>query len=634
MLNHAPNISADQANTLIGLISSERFSVQQKIGVLGQLAQRSALHDLAGEFAQHVAQQIRQDDNIGQRGDLFVDLAASLVPMSVDEACEYYRQGLAQLDQLGGESYEQIYSLLHFASVQQGGHLKPALAQRLMNLCQTIVRNEPSKFGWTLFARAAARSIGFPAIAKLVRWYDHDVAELSYGLPQLACFLAKNRNLDPRRAAFLLAICEDHGWWDWRSGDGVADLLELSGPADQRRIFLAIVSKLRAEHPFGAWPSLWEGLLEAANQYPNAITTEEREEIERLRAEAKRKQDESNSHNNSSPDFVTVQTQKPSDEEIESVIATFVSTCDPSSASSIDETLKTIAADDKLPYTARRRFIEGLRAECPYPKRLTFLLAVCDAVELSLTQSLDILAECFAAWRNSSTHLVSNAKALVERLFECKGAELFESQFSGVARDIRQLSDFCGDKQFVLQLVLRKVAADEVELDGDEWLQLATVLCDVTSGQAALNALELLLSGPAARIADEIGEGPFRPEQTIAGNEVEFLSDVIWHLLGEDDAYVRWTVARGLNTLVELGLNDDLVLLLDRFDQREVATLASTEGKLSFQNSQQWLLMGLARAALHHGQAMRVLRPKLLVLAQRSDLHVVDKVHIASVPFR
>lgn len=629
LLNHAPTISADQAKTLIYLISSGQFFVQQKIDVLGQLAPRPDLHALVGEFAQHVAEQIRQDDDIGQRGDSYVELAASLVSMSVDEAREYYRQGLAQLDQMGGESYEQIYSLLYFASAQQGGFLKPALAQRLMNLCQTIARNEPSKFGWTLFGRAAAKSIGFPAIAKLVRWHDQDVADLSYGLPQLACFLAKNGNLDPRRAAFVLTICEDHSWWDWLSGDGVAELLKLSGPADQRRIFLAIVAKLRAEHPFGAWPSLWEGLLETCNKYPNAITTEEREAIEQLRAEAKRKQDEFNSRNNSPPGFLTVQIQKPSKEEIDSLIATLVLDCDPSSASSIDKALKNIETDDKLSSASRQRFIAGLCASCPYAKRLPFLFAVCDAVELNLTQSLDILAECFAAWSGSSTHLVSNAKALIARLFECKSAELFEGQFSNIARGIHQLSNLCSDKCFVLQLVLRKVAADEVELDGDEWLQLATELCDVTSGQVGLDALELLLSGPASRIADEIGEGAFRPEQAIGQTEMEFIADVIWHLLGEDDGYVRWTVARGLNTLVELGLNDDLGLLIDRFNQKEVAALASADRKLSFQNSQQWLLMGLARAALRHGQAMGDLRPKLLALAQRSDLHVIDKVHIA-----
>lgn len=628
LLDHAPVISGEQAKTLISLISSGRFSVQQKISVLGQLAQRPALHVLAGQFAQHVAEQIRQDDNIELRGSSYADLAASLVPMGVDEAREYYRQGLAQLDQLGGESYEQIYSLLHFASVQQGGFLKPALAQRLMNLCQTIFQHEPSKFGWTLFARAAAKSIGFPAIAKLVRWHDQDVADLSYGLPQLACFLAKNGNLDPRRAAFVLTICKDHGWWDWRSGDGVADLLKLSDPDDQRRIFLAIIEKLRAEYPFGAWPALWDGFLETGNQYPNAITTEGREAIEQLRAEAKRKQDESNNHN-SSPNFLVVQTPKPSKEEIDSLIATLVSDCDPSSAHSIDKALTTIKVDDRLLYDARQRFIAGLRDACPYPERLAFLFAVCDTAELNLTQSLDLLAECFTAWSGSSAHLVSNAKSVVERLFEFKGADLFEGQFSNMARGIHQLSDLCNDNRFVLQLVLRKVAGDEVELDGDEWLQLATAICDVTSGQAGLGALELLLSGPASRIADEIGEGPFRPEQAIGESEVEFFTDVIWHLLGEDDGYVRWTVARGLNTLVELGLCDELALLLERFDQKEVAALASKDRKLSFQNSQQWLLMGLARAALHHRQTIGSLQPKLLALAQRSDLHVIDKVHIS-----
>jgi hypothetical protein len=459
LLTHAKEISRDQAHALVALISSGRFLVQQKIHVLGELARRPAFHEVAGTFAQKVAEQISQDDNIGQRGTLYAEIAASLVPMSMDEAREYYRQGLAQLDQMGGESYDQIYSLLHYASVQKGGFLKPALAQRLMNLCQAIAHDEPSKFGWTLFGRAAAKSIGLSAIAKLVRWDDQDVAELSYGLPQLACFLAQNGKLDPRRAAVMLTICEDHGWWDWRSGDGVAELLKLSAPVKQRPIFQAVLAKVRAEYPLGAWPSLWEAFLETGTKYPHVITNEEREAIERLRAEAKRKQDEFNSRNDSSHDIASVQAPKLSKNRIDSLIATLVSDCDVSSAGSIDNALKAIKADDRLPYDARQRFLVGLRAACPYPKRMAFLHAVCDATELHLTQSLDILVECFATWSDSSTHLTSNAKALVKGLFERKSAELFEGQSANIGRDIRQLSDFCGDKRLVLQLVLHKVAS-------------------------------------------------------------------------------------------------------------------------------------------------------------------------------
>lgn len=629
LLNDASSVSIDQARTLIGLISSGRFFVGQKIDLIALLARRPELHELAGEFALHVTQEIRQDDDVGQRGDYYLKLASSLVPMGIDEAREYYQQGLAQLDQMGGESYEQIYSLLHFACAQQGGLLKPALAQRLMNLCQTIVRGEPSRFSWALFGRAAANSIGLLAIAKLVRWHDQDVANLSYGLPQLACYLATKGYLDPRRAAFILSICEEHGWWDWHSWEALSDLLKLSGPDDQRRIFLALHSKLLAEQTFGGRTSLWEGLLETTSRYPSAITVEERGAIELLIAESKLKQDESSRSDNSRPDILSYRATKLSEGQADSLIATLVLKCDITSASSIDETLKQIRADEKLDYTAWQNFVDRLRASCTYPKRLAFLLAVCEATELRFSQAMSILTESVEAWGGSSAHLLSNKKLLVQRMFECKGKELFDGRFSEITRGTSQLSDFCDDKHFVLQLILNKVAVDEVELDGDEWLQLATALCGFSSGQSSLGALELLLSGPASRIADEIGEGPLRLEQVLDQTEPELLADVHWHLLGDHDGYIRWNVARGISTLVELGLRDDVHLLLERFDQRASSILTSPDWRLSFQNSQQWLLMGLARAALRHGKVMGSLRSKLLTLAKRSELHVINKVHIA-----
>jgi NACHT domain len=629
LLKHSRIVSIDQARTLVGLISSERFFVEHKIDVLGQLAERPALQELAGEFAQHVSKHILRDDYIEQRGNYYVELAASLVPMGIDEARQYYRQGLAQLDQMGGESYDQVYALLHFASVQKGGFLKPALAQRLMNLCQIIASSEPSKFGWTLFARAAAGSIGLPAIAKIIRWHDQDVGEMSYGLPQLVCFLAKGGKLDPRRAASLLLICKDHGRHEWRCGDGVVDLLQTAQPSDQRRITSSIIEKLKSEYPFGGWPALWESFLQVGNKYPSAINANERKELERLKTHAERERDIKNSRNESSADFRVRRSTEQNAVEIGNFIAKQVAGCDHASSVSIDNALKDIEATVQIAYEARQRFIAGLRESCPYARRLEFLIAVCETVELNLVQSLDVLKDCFGAWSGSTLHLTSQAKTLVEKLFESKSAELFEGQYSSISRDIHRLSDFCDDRRFVLQLVLRKVAADEIELDGDEWLQLATALCDVTSPQAGIEALELLLSGPSSRIADEVGEGPFRTEQATAASEADFFADIIWHLMGNSDAYVRWTVGRALNTLVEFGLIDDLNLMLGRFDVSEVAALTSKDQPLSFQNSQQWLLMGLARAALRNGKAMMSLRPKLLALAKRSDVHVLHKVHIS-----
>lgn len=628
LLTYAPSVAAAQVNEIIAAVSKGRFYVTQKISVLEELARSPEHGEAVGQFAQTIAEQIRLDDNIDQRGEQYADLAAALIPMSLDEAKEYYRQGLAQLDQMGGESYDQIYSLLNFAAAQTGGFLPPQLGQRLMNLCQTIVSNEPSKFGWTLFARAAAKSIGYPAVQKLVRWHDQDVAQLSYGLPQLACFLAEGGQLAPRRAALVLTILEDHGWWDWKSGDAVTKLLEMSAPEDQARIFRTILEKLKREHPLGGWPSLWEGYLSAASQLPHLLSTAEKAEVEALRLEAQRKQDEYNSRNNPSRDLVETAVSRPSESDVEARIANWVSKCDVSNAASIDNALQEIERAEKLPYDTRNRFLAALRASCGYGQRLPFLLAVIDATEISFTQSLDIVSESVTAWRGSSAHLASQIELLTTRLFDAKGIEIFEGQFSSMSRRVRELSEFCGDRQLVLDLLAHKVAADEVELDGDEWLQLATALCEVASGSASLEALQLMLAGPASRIADEIGEGPLRSEQLTATSEMDLIADVLWHLLGDSDGYVRWSVARGLTSAVQLRLTTDLGSLIDRFDMQSIPALASADHKLSFQNSQQWLLMGLSRAAWRERAQMQSLRPRLLSLAQRSDLHLIQKTHL------
>lgn len=629
IFTYASDIEAEQAEAMVSMISSDRFGVRQKLLTLEQIARRPSFHELAGRFAQHVSEQIRKDENIGSRGESYADLAAALVPMSIEEAQEYYRQGLSQLDQMGGEDYQQIYSLLHYAARQSGGPVAPELAQRLMNLCQVIAHDEPSKFGWTLFARAASISIGLPAIAKLVRWDNQGVAQLSCGLPQLACFLAKAGLLSPARAAFLLTICEDHGWWDWQLGEGLSDLLSLSKIDTQRRIVGAVLRKLRVEHTSGGWPSLWESILKAGGNYPGVLTSEEQDALHQLWGEAKKKQDEYNSRNNASHNFPRMSEDLATDKQVDKIIKNLAQACDCTSSASIDEALRTIDGDKHLSFGSRIEFVRQLRWSCPYVKRLEFLFAICDASEWEFDRSVDTLIDAVADWKNSSAHLAPNTKNLVARLFENKGEDLFYEAYPNITRAIQQLTELCGDERFVLDQVLKKVATDEIELDGDEWLQLATSLCDVASGDAARSALEFMLSGSASRIADEIGEGVFRIEQQVSCSEAEFLADVLWHLLGDDDAYVRWNIARGIATLVDLGLEAELGLLLDRFDITKVPALASSERMLPYQNSQEWLLIGLARAALLHGAVLTFLRPRLIALAKRDDVHIMHKVHIA-----
>ncbi len=133
--------------------------------------------------------------------------------------------------------------------------------------------------------------------------------------------------------------------------------------------------------------------------------------------------------------------------------------------------------------------------------------------------------------------------------------------------------------------------------------------------------------GQPLGLADQIGEGAYKSDFKNA-EERELLVGIIWHLLGDDDAYIKWSTARALPLFVSLGLIDDLDVLLAQFDRREVPALKTESYNLSFQNSQQWLLMGLARAALIHGVKLAPLKPRLFELAARDDVHILNKRHI------
>lgn len=629
VFEHADQITEAQGTALIEIVSGDKFRVQDRLAILNLLAKRPNLHNLTGRFAQKVAESIRRDESIDQRGNNYRELAENLLPMSVAEAREYYRQGLAELDQMGGDDHDIIYALLNFAAVQPGGFVRPELGHRLLNLCQTIIY-DASKFGWTLLAKAAANSIGMPAAYKFVRWADQDVAPFSYGLPQFAGFSAAKGLLDPRRAAVIFILCEDIGWYDWKLGDGLADVLGRAAPEQRQGIFAAVWGKVRAEHPFGGWASLWEGFTGLTARFPGVILGEEHKALEERAIEAQKRTDEINRRNNPDSEHIFASRIDDTDEKAEADenIVRLVESCDLTSAVSIDAALAQITREPPLPYHVRQQFFGLLKEKCPYDQRAKLLFALCEVSGLEVDDVIRHVVELMQAWSESSTHLRAEAKAVVERLFAFRGSEIFELRFANISREVNQLTELCQDHGFVMRQLLLTVANEEVDLGGEEWLQVATNLCKDTSPSTGLEALEKLLSSPAARIADEIGEGPFLPEFAPDITEAQHLANLIWHFLGADDAYMRWTAAKCISTLAALGLHDDLKALFDLFDERAVGALETKDQPLPYLNSQQWLLMGFARATARFGDELGSLGPLLVALANRDDLHVIDKLHV------
>lgn len=631
-LRHGRDLAEDDAKKLTQILSRGRFTIGQKLDVLFLLARHGNLHRLAGQFARQISEDVRQDEYIEQRGEHYISLTEALLPLGTAEAQHYYREGLAQLDQLGGDDYDTIYSVLYYAAEQKGGWLKPALGHRLMNLCQTIIHHEPSKFGWTLFSRAAAQSIGFQAVYKMVRWSDQETAEFSYGLPQLACFLAKKGHLDPRRAAFILLLCENEGWHEWKIGDGLNDLLSAASEESRQLIWRAIFGKLKFEYPFGDVSYVWQSLLESLDGFRSAADSADVEELRILIEKSNARSDEENRRRNPRVDasqFAKSTDRESEQREIDEAFEQIVRACDLSAPHSIDEAIRIVRADRRFMFNAGKRVVEQLRENCPYELQTDFITVIGELVELYFDDAVESLIETISMWEDSSAHIASNKTGFVQQLFEMKGSELFDLRYTGILREIHRIAEFCGDAEFVLNLVLDTVVREKIELTGDEWLQLATGLCQRASGEANLEALEGLLSSPAAQIGDEIGEGVFKESLMPPSDRSAIVAEITWHLLGNEDAFTRWTAARSIKGLADLGLHSDIVALLDCYDRSKVDALASKDIDVSFFNAQQWLLMGLARACLHHGEALSYIKDRLEQLYGRQDTHALNKLHIS-----
>jgi hypothetical protein len=633
LLRHNETIEKIEAEELIEIIEENRFSLDDKLSILALIARRPNLTDLTGKYAAKVSANIIKDDYIEQRGKAYRDLAESLIPMSIGEAKAYYTQGLAQLDQMGGDDFDLIYSTLHYAAEQAGGVVKPELSHRLMNLCQTIFQHDPSKFGWKLFGRASSSSIGFPAMYKLLRWDDQDVVDFSYGLPQLACYLAKAGHLDARRAAVLLTISEDHGWHEWQVGTGLHDLLFMADPEDRPAIFSLVTEKLEQEHSYDGWEGMWESLLGCVDSFKEINEDGLRNHLQEKYETARRRRDSENSNNNyhkSSAKYSTPPRSNKKDKQAQgSSLAAIVAKCDPTSASSLDEAIQDIQAIDGLPFDNREGLLDRLQKACPYDKRVNFLEAICESSELKFDRALDLIIECTEIWGDNSVYVSESAPKLIKRLFAFKGSELFDLRHSGISRQIYRLSKLCGNPKLVLQTVLDTVAKERLELGGDDWLQLATSLSCHTNPTTALEAFEDLLSSSTAKGGDEIGEGMYHAAFAGENKEEDVIADIIWHLLGNSDAFVRWSAARSLKGMLDVGLTEDVGRLLDHFDVTNNQSLASEGHHFAFLNAQQWLLMGLARAALHNGEKLKPLKSQIETLAKRSDLHVLNKLHLA-----
>ncbi len=166
------------------------------------------MHELAGTLAQKTRTLIEAEDDVNFRASLFARLGRAMLPASIEEASEYFRNGLEQMDAIGSGDYEFTNELLIFASSIKGEELDEQYFHTLSNICELNMGEEPEKFYWGAYGRGLSKTAGLKGLAKLSRWDDRSKVSLAYTLLPYLTALVEDGKLDTKTAIALNYLAE------------------------------------------------------------------------------------------------------------------------------------------------------------------------------------------------------------------------------------------------------------------------------------------------------------------------------------------------------------------------------------------------------------------------------------------
>ena len=200
------NFDAAEVQRYAHAISGEGMvAVSSIIEVVGILAARPAFQALAGAVAVQAKAAIEHEDEVDQRASYFATLGRAILPASREEAVEYFRRGLEQMDAIGSGDYQFANELMNFASTLHGEQLADADSHTLSNICELNL-GEEHKFHWAIYGAAMAKASSLKGLAKLARWEDRERISLDYTLLPYLLALLDNDQLDPTIALVLLRL--------------------------------------------------------------------------------------------------------------------------------------------------------------------------------------------------------------------------------------------------------------------------------------------------------------------------------------------------------------------------------------------------------------------------------------------
>lgn len=568
------------------------------------LARKTAflgIHDTALYFAKR-AKLLSTESHSDARStaDSFSAIARAVLPISRDEAAEYFRQALEHLDRLGDDIYDRLFCLAGLAErAGESGKAFPEDAYRLSRATELLEAHNDHKFPWGDAAHSIALLCGSSAFAIASRWHDRHKTSLSRSLNPMVTALVKHRRLSPAVAACLHVF---PGWWNLR--DGADPFFEGAADRVQRQ---AILDVLIADCEFEAANDRdWKALQEIAKKYGlSSKRLTERLSIPRVASES------------DSGALAKSLAWKAKGQPWSRIFHG----CEFLTPRGIDAAMVRVGQTNG--YRPWGEVYSQMRKRIAPSGRVAHIKSLSECA-FEVWQAIDAIDGAAKAWPDSEA-VRAAVTASVRHLVAEQGLGLARGR--GISRkDFDRCVVLSGlSAQDVLVHIVSAMGDNADQINSASWFYMAVECARISlSPQDSLSVLRCALDQLEPLYKPEDGDGPWQRTKLLPPpKQAESIAGFVFSMLASPNAEERWRAAHSVRRFCMFGNAEVIARLVNLLDAPDPGAFSDARLPFYTWNGRLFLLIALARAAEESPTAVKPHIRTLVEWALRREPHVL-----------
>lgn len=582
------------------------------IRLSGACARNAHLNALSLEFAAKAARQLaEQRTEAAEKADSYVALSRALLPLHNAEAKLHFQQALDVASKIGDENLARWQSVVLLAqAAADPARPSPERAYRLARAAELTYEfvYRDKHFDWEATVEAIARVCPISAIAILSRWRDRNFGNCQRLLPVLVDHLLQAQLLNPKVAAALYCFQAD-----WSLETFLTAVLSRTDAGPERNEVAALLwNYIRLDlHS----PRVWRKLLKLAQEFGVNFPEAEQfaDQAERREERAKKRSD----------DHRTL-VQAPQQEVNWNAVFDGLK---PHSLSDLAQAQKRCELTAK--YGAKSQVFVRAAHRVAVGHEHEFFEALTDFPGFELYELQQLLEDLPAPW----AHQQSTMEALRSLVRELAARHCFRitvrTAYQLLPLDVVERA--CGlPRAQVIGAAVHAIADVADPLGAESLFNLVGLLSTRLDARDGASALDYELTRMEEAMSDADGDGPWHDAFAPGGDLSSAVASYVWAGLAAPEASYRWQGAHVVRALCRLRCD----VCIDTLTSCLAGTIARpfVDSRLVHYelHAQQWLLIGLARAAIERPDSVAKHVPQLVGLALQPSSHALIRYFAAS----